>query len=274
MGGSGTGNSGSANGGAASQLDGGVTSDGGPLGEGGTPAGGSGGLPNLQGACLSAGSLCTYSNAEDCCSGACDGDSCCGFLGDACPNGHGCCSGSCIAGTCQCPPGTLDCGNGCTDIEYNENACGDCDTQCGVNSLCEDRECICDPNLFDAQFYEICPDGCFNTRSDDAHCGDCETVCMNGTECTGNGCECPFGTEDCGNGCEDLSQNDDHCGSCPNACDTATEQCVNYQCVCQAGLSPCPGVGCVDLQSDDNNCQTCGNICGGQKTCQSGMCAN
>jgi hypothetical protein len=112
--------------------------------------------------CRAAGSLCTWSIADECCSGSCDGDSCCGFLGDACPYGHGCCSGSCINGTCQCSPGTLDCGSGCVDIEWNENRCGDCDTQCGTNSLCENSQCICDPNLFDAQFYVMCPDGCFN----------------------------------------------------------------------------------------------------------------
>ena len=148
---------------------------------GSTSKAGSGGSSGRS--CRSAGTFCTRDIADECCSGACDGDSCCGFLGDSCPDGHGCCSGSCIDGTCQCPPGTLDCGgNGvCVGIEWNDNACGDCNTKCGVNALCEMGQCICDPNLFDAQFYEQCPGGCFNTHSDNAHCGDCKTVCAGGT---------------------------------------------------------------------------------------------
>jgi hypothetical protein len=224
--------------------------------------------------CRAAGSLCTWSIADECCSGSCDGDSCCGFLGDACPYGHGCCSGSCINGTCQCSPGTLDCGSGCVDIEWNENRCGDCDTQCGTNSLCENSQCICDPNLFDAQFYVMCPDGCFNTRSDEQHCGDCTTVCTGGTQCSGGACACPSGTLDCGNGCEDITQNPLHCGSCANACDAATEDCVSRQCRCAAGFFACtPGV-CTDRQTDSSNCGTCGNVCNGNRTCQAGVCAN
>jgi hypothetical protein len=143
-----------------------------------------------------------------------------------------------------------------------------------VNSLCENGECICDPNLFDVQFYVLCPDGCFNTRSDDQHCGDCTTVCTGGTECSGGTCVCPRGTSDCGNGCEDITQNPLHCGSCGNACDATTEDCVSGRCECKPDLFACtPGV-CIDLQTDSNNCGTCGNVCKGNKACRDGVCAN
>lgn len=256
--------------GSSAMSGSGATSGGGAASGGGTAA-----SSGSQGrACLPAGAYCTWSNAEDCCSGACDGDSCCGFLGDACMNGFGCCEGSCIGGTCKCPEGTLDCGSGCVDIEWNENRCGDCDTQCGTNSLCEAGQCICDPNLFDAQFYVQCPDGCFNTRSDDQHCGNCTTSCTGGTECAGGSCKCPFGTEDCGSGCEDLSSNPLRCGSCTNACDAATEDCVSRQCQCKPGLFACtPGV-CVDRMTDENNCGSCDMVCMGNKTCQGGKCVN
>lgn len=189
-------------------------------------------------------------------------------------NGFGCCAGDCIDGYCQCPPGTLDCGDGCVDIEWNENRCGDCSTQCGVNSLCENSQCICDPNLFDAQFYTQCPGGCFNTRQDGQHCGDCTTACTGGTECAGGTCQCPFDTLDCGNGCEDITESPLHCGSCANACDAATEDCVTRQCQCKAGLFACtPGV-CVDRQTDESNCGTCSLGCTGNKTCQAGLCVN
>src|SRR5262245_33173624 len=132
---------------------GGTKSTGGSTATGGTPSTGgtdtTGGTTSTGGTgggrqCLSAGSYCRWSNAEDCCSGACDGDSCCGFLGDACPNGFGCCAGNCIDGYCQCPPGTLDCdGNGCVDIEWNENRCGDCNTRCRVHSSDANSPCIC-----------------------------------------------------------------------------------------------------------------------------------
>lgn len=248
---------------------GGASGAGGASSTGGTPATGGQGS-----SCLPAGSFCTWSNADDCCSGSCDGDSCCGYLGDACSNGFGCCEGDCIAGHCQCPPGTLDCGGGCVDIEWNENRCGDCDTKCGVNSLCEDTRCICDPNLFDPQFYVRCPGGCFNTRQDEQHCGDCTTVCSGGTQCSGGTCTCPSGTLDCGDGCEDITTNALHCGSCDNACAAATENCTNRQCQCKPGLFACtPGV-CVDRQTDESNCGTCGVTCVGSKTCQSGLCKN
>ena len=41
------------------------------------------GTCNSSAACIGAGGVCTYANKDDCCSGACDGDSCCGFYGDA-----------------------------------------------------------------------------------------------------------------------------------------------------------------------------------------------
>jgi hypothetical protein len=146
--------------------------------------------------------------------------------------------------------------------------------KCGVNQLCENGQCICDPNLFDAQFYVSCPDGCFNTRSDEDHCGDCTTVCSGGTQCSGSQCTCPSGTLDCGGGCEDITQNAAHCGSCANACDGATEACVNRQCVCKAGLFACTPGACIDRMTDKNNCGQCGTTCPGNKICQGGGCVN
>jgi hypothetical protein len=143
-----------------------------------------------------------------------------------------------------------------------------------VNSLCENSQCICDPNLFDAQFYVRCPDGCFNTRQDDQHCGSCTMACTGGTECSGGTCQCPYSTLDCGNGCEDITANPLHCGSCGNPCEAATQDCVNWQCQCKPGLFACtPGV-CVDRQTDESNCGMCGLTCVGNKTCQGGYCAN
>lgn len=143
-----------------------------------------------------------------------------------------------------------------------------------MNSLCESGQCVCDPNLFDAQFYEPCPDGCFNTRQDEQHCGDCTTACTGGTECTGRACQCPPGTLDCGSGCEDVTANPLRCGSCSNVCDAASEDCVNRQCQCKPGLFACtPGV-CVDRQTDELNCGNCGLTCTGNKTCQGGNCLN
>jgi len=139
--------------------------------------------------------------------------------------------------------------------------------------LCDGSTCVCDPNLFDAQFYVMCEDGCFNTHFDSQHCGDCTTACTGGTECSASTCGCPVDTLDCGNGCEDISQNPGHCGSCGNACDSATQDCVNRQCQCKPGLSVCSNA-CVDRQTDPKNCGSCGNACGGMKTCKSGMCAN
>jgi hypothetical protein len=267
----------SVDGGAGSGGAGGATpsaGSGGQVGGGSAGASGSGTAGGQGSSCLPAGAYCTWSNASDCCSGSCDGDSCCGFLGDACNNGFGCCAGNCIEGYCQCGPGTLDCGNGCVDIEWNENRCGGCDAQCGENSLCENAQCICDPNLFDAQFYLLCPDGCFNTHDDEQHCGDCTTVCTGGTECSGGTCQCPFGTQDCGNGCEDITSSPLHCGACGSPCDSASEQCVNQQCQCKPGLFECTPGTCVDRQTDDDNCGTCGVGCTGNKTCQGGVCAN
>ena len=47
---------------------------------------------------------CTWSTADQCCSGSCDGDSCCGYLGDACMNGFGCCAGAASTATANARP--------------------------------------------------------------------------------------------------------------------------------------------------------------------------
>ena len=143
-----------------------------------------------------------------------------------------------------------------------------------MNSRCENSQCICDPNLFDAQFYVRCSDGCYNTRTDAQHCGNCTTVCTGGTTCSGGVCVCPNGTSDCGAGCVDITEDPLNCGACGNACDAATEACVSRRCQCQAGLFACTAGVCVDRQTDSNNCGTCGNVCARNRTCQGGVCVN
>src|SRR5262249_2910510 len=81
--------------------------------------------------CIQAGGVCTFSDASDCCSGACDGDSCCGFYGDSCQNGFGCCEGQCIGGVCSCGPPDKMCGSTCTMVQWDDANCGDCGHTCG-----------------------------------------------------------------------------------------------------------------------------------------------
>jgi hypothetical protein len=57
-----------------------------------------------------------------------------------CPNGH------CVGGSCVCwDPNQKVCSGTCTDVKYNNNACGDCNSPCPATApRCDNGTCKCD----------------------------------------------------------------------------------------------------------------------------------
>ena len=78
-----------------------------------------------------------------------------------CPGGQAPCNGvccpsgqSCLNGTCDCPTrcGDICCRDGetccdgvCRDLDEDAGACGNCDTTCGANQVCEFGDCCVPP---------------------------------------------------------------------------------------------------------------------------------
>jgi uncharacterized repeat protein (TIGR01451 family)/MYXO-CTERM domain-containing protein len=223
-------------------------------------------------------------------------------------------TGVCEAGFCtvgSCNSGYADCNNFVADgCEYatsgfanDRNHCGDCDTQCGANELCQAGSCVpspCPQGSADCQ----APAGDCETSitNDVANCGGCGIVCdpphASGV-CTLGSCavsSCDAGYSDCnglaGDGCEydttsfqsDLA----NCGACGNVCAPANGRgaCTAGACSvsdCDVGYSDCNGLaadGCEyeaeNFADDVANCGGCGNACAPANAagrCASGECS-
>jgi hypothetical protein len=97
-------------------------------------------------------------------------------LGD----GTACAGGVCESGLC-CGPGTVPCGNACTDITSDPDNCGVCGLLCNTLGGCIHGQCAGDP----------CPNGtlackdsphlplrCVDPLTDPHDCGGCGNVCL------------------------------------------------------------------------------------------------
>jgi hypothetical protein len=218
--------------------------------------------------CVAKGGFCTWSAADRCCSGSCDGDSCNGYpVGHACTSNAQCQLNNCVGGFCACAIGDAACGTAgaCVDIEYNDAHCGACGKACGPNQRCLAGKCECKDT-----FTTNCGDDCYDTRVDEAHCGACGKACRTDQVCAWSACQCATGTE-CSGACVSLGSDPNNCGSCGKVCPTDHPRCSSGVCVCATGLTQC-SAGCVDLKTDRNNCGTCGNVCNGMKSCVAGVC--
>ncbi|OIP41346.1 MAG: hypothetical protein AUK47_06460 [Deltaproteobacteria bacterium CG2_30_63_29] len=218
--------------------------------------------------CVSKGGFCTWAAADRCCSGRCDGDSCLGFdVGEDCSSNSDCQLNDCRGGLCGCGAGNALCNGACVDIEYNDNHCGGCGIVCGLDQVCFERSCICDPNQ---SWLTDCGDVCVDIRIDEGHCGACDVACRADQICRFSACDCTTGVE-CNGACVFTSADPNSCGACGTVCPTATPLCSAGACRCDTGLTMCP-TGCEDLQSDRLNCGTCGHACNGNKQCVAGVC--
>ena len=125
-----------------------------------------------------------------------------GSCGAACPTSQFCKNGS-----CECRPGTINCGGGCVDISGDQNFCG---TSCGATTVCAGGAA------------KLCVSG----------------VCTSATVCSG-------GRGKCDKSCFDFNNDANHCGSCTTSC-TANELCIGGLCKVYAPAIDCSSATACD----------------------------
>lgn len=188
-------------------------------------------------AACSAQGRCTTSNVN----GACQ-------MGDS--------VGQCSGGNCQCPNGTVFCGNRCVNTNTDTSNCGRCGNQCnvGIGELCDAGRCECPGE--DDWSGGNCGGRCVSLLTSE-NCGDCNVRCGQNQVCRRaavgrHSCGCADGTEDCGFGCVPLNT-DEHCGACGLRCPAGTRCNNRGRCacttpgyrVCNSGIL-CPHRFCMD----------------------------
>ena len=210
----------------------------------------------------------------------------CGNCATMCPTGQ-----TCERGACQCPTGTIPCGEGanrrCINVMGSDgDNCGGCGRECTDGASCSAGVCACPTSGGRPQ--EYCRVGesmqCVDTLTDAEHCGACGNSCGDsGRMCvtsmqagaTTASCQCPTGLDDCDNPegrCLDLQTDEANCGACGTECPTG-QLCEAGTCQmqCTAPRVRC-GNRCVDLQADVTDCGMCGNSCMNGMACVAGRC--
>lgn len=151
-----------------------------------------------------------------------------------------CKNGNCII--TKCASGFENCDGkdetGCeTNLATDSEHCGDCVTNCGDNSVCNNKMCDCKNGFGNCD--KLWKNGCeTNTHEDNFNCGECKKICPYKTHCAEGKCVCDEGFGDCdgdeSNGCEtDLNTDINHCGECNKKCQTKnvkTILCENKVC--------------------------------------------
>lgn len=141
------------------------------------------------------------------------------------------CEVSCAGSNTMCA--TAD-GDACVDLDSDPQACGACETACGVGERCDAGSCDGDlraPGLLNCGLGA----GDANPVSDSRHCGGCGGGCGIGGACEAGAC-----VSDCSEG----------------------------MMACNRGLS----TDCVDPMTDNANCGGCGVTCDAGETCSAGSC--
>jgi Tfp pilus assembly protein PilV len=201
-----------------------------------------------------------------------------------------------VGGECLCDTGWANCDpdgsnwdNGCeSNLNSDEDTCGDCINRCGDTESCVDGTC------------ELANGRCY--RGTD--CGE------NYSECNGTWCECNnLRYRNCNNdwsdGCEtNIFTDDNNCGACGDRCTYGycenrrcflnpgycydLSQCGEYFSYCRGGEGSVGACDClvrhgncngdwedgceIDLFNDDENCGDCGVVCDSDEACDSGFC--
>ncbi len=147
-----------------------------------------------------------------------------------------------------CPP------NLCTNIQTDNENCGECGKKCNVanaNNICESAKCTF-----------TCNAGYVKTKD-------------------GTGCELVVCTEG-SQRCSDVNVqtcNSNHwvtTQTCTTSIPNSSATCVDAKCgrKCNSGFTECSG-NCIDIQTDINNCGGCGkkcNVANAINSCSSGKC--
>ena len=149
---------------------------------------------------------------------------------------------TCIEGHCACV-NSRECDDGCVDIKYDVDHCGECHRKCPVpangQAVCISGACSvsCYPG------YTNCGGACVNGQTDPNNCCACANKCpaiTNGqAACNSGQCgiSCNSGYTNCNGACVNGQTDPNHCGTCTNTCN-AYQYC-DGACVCtDSGVSP------------------------------------
>ncbi len=79
----------------------------------------------------------------DCTDKCCGPDGCGDNCPDRCPDGYYCNTNTCECDSeSDCPPGQVQCGNDCADLDRSQSHCGACYNACQLGSYCFGGECV------------------------------------------------------------------------------------------------------------------------------------
>jgi hypothetical protein len=153
----------------------------------------------------------------------------CGYCKNECTLDNA--ESDCVHGECKvvkCSSGFENCDNkdenGCeANLSKDPHHCGDCSTDCGDNSECNNKSCGCALGFGNCD--TLWSNGCETDLSNnDSHCGRCNNPCPYRTHCVNSKCVCDEGFGDCdgnaNNGCEaSINTDKDNCGECGKKCE-------------------------------------------------------
>ncbi|HQY30476.1 MAG TPA: hypothetical protein PK691_04285 [Thermomicrobiales bacterium] len=128
-----------------------------------------------------------------------------------CPTGSVCTSST----SCECPAGTILCGNACVD---------DCTSQPGT--FLDYTTCTCTQG---------CPPGEVLCNGSCVSCSIDQQLDTNTCTCTDL---CPSGQKFCSGMCKDIVNDKNNCGACGNVCPTGMP-CIAGSCICPATYKYC-----------------------------------
>jgi len=179
----------------------------------------------------------------------------CGECGHACSPGRECQGGECVcsAGTTECtmtPLRGISARKGltfCTDLDTDEDNCGECGNACRSDQVCEDGHCTC------SHVTDPCDGVCVNIRFDPENCGNCNHRCSDSQNP-----DCCYGQ------CTNVLTDENNCGGC-NLPGTATQKCPE-------GFICCDGQ-CRNPKTDQWHCGDCDTECGASGVCCNGICS-
>jgi hypothetical protein len=128
----------------------------------------------------------------------------------------------------KCPDGQSECDQDCVDLQTDEHHCGNCQTECLIDQVCESGKCVEDCGTTGAEC------------SDNEPCCD-SLICISGTceDCVAEDGECSDHSDCCGDLACDLSG---HC----------VDLCVEEDGACTDGSECCEPLVCID-----DTCQPC-----------------
>ena len=177
----------------------------------------------------------------------------CGSCSDSCQSDVDGATVICVDGNCEieCPdPVETYCDDLdlCVNLDFDDDHCGVCGTQCLEGESCVEGACDCTE-----EGYAECDDKCVDTMSDPNHCGECGESCDGDFFCISGLCEadCSDPMTVCDTYCVDTTTNPNYCGNCDNTCES-DELCVDSECVDCEDNDDCDG---------DEVCNTASNEC-------------